>query len=51
MNVRNAEPGDYLPIISVIDEWWGRRKMSRLLQIYLACVFMGDLPGNDILLC
>lgn len=30
MNIRNVEPGDYLPVISVIDEWWGGRQMSHL---------------------
>jgi ribosomal protein S18 acetylase RimI-like enzyme len=31
MNIRNVQPEDYLPIISVIDDWWGGRKMSHLL--------------------
>ncbi len=31
MNIRNIQPEDYLPVISVIDDWWGGRKMSHLL--------------------
>ena len=32
MKFRNVRPTDYPPIISVLDEWWGGRKMSRALQ-------------------
>ena len=31
MIVRNVQPSDYPPIISVLDEWWGGRKMSDML--------------------
>ena len=31
MNVRNVQPSDYPAIISVLDEWWGGRKMSDML--------------------
>ena len=31
MIVRNVRPSDYPPIISVLDEWWGGRKMSDML--------------------
>ena len=29
--IRNAEPSDYLPIISVINAWWGGRNMADML--------------------
>ncbi len=29
--VRNARPSDYSPIISVLDAWWGGRRMSDML--------------------
>src|SRR5512138_1437536 len=29
--IRHAEPSDYQPIISVLDEWWGGRKMADML--------------------
>ncbi|MEX0267990.1 GNAT family N-acetyltransferase [Leptolyngbyaceae cyanobacterium UHCC 1019] len=31
MNIRNVQPIDYQPIISVLDEWWGGRQMSNML--------------------
>jgi ribosomal protein S18 acetylase RimI-like enzyme len=31
MIIRNVRPTDYPPIISVLDEWWGGRKMSDML--------------------
>ena len=31
MKIRNAQPSDYSPIISVLNEWWGGRKMSDML--------------------
>jgi len=31
MILRNVQPTDYPPIISVIDEWWGWRKVSLML--------------------
>ncbi len=31
MHVRHAEPGDYGPVIEVIDQWWGGRQMSAML--------------------
>ena len=31
MNIRNVNPNDYQPIISVVDEWWGGRRMSDML--------------------
>jgi len=29
--IRNAEPADYLPIISIINAWWGGRNMANML--------------------
>ena len=29
--IRNAEPSDYRPIISVINAWWGGRSMADML--------------------
>lgn len=29
--IRHAEPSDYQPIISVINEWWGGRRMADML--------------------
>ena len=31
MLIRNAEPSDYGRVISVIDDWWGRRRMAAML--------------------
>lgn len=31
IHIRYAEPSDYEPIIFVIDEWWGGRKMANML--------------------
>jgi ribosomal protein S18 acetylase RimI-like enzyme len=31
MNIRNLTPADYLPIVTVMDDWWGGRKVSPLL--------------------
>ena len=31
IRIRNAEPSDYQPIISVINEWWGGRSMADML--------------------
>lgn len=31
MEIRNAEPADYAEIISVVDDWWGGRKMASKL--------------------
>jgi hypothetical protein len=29
--IRHAEPSDYESIISVVDEWWGGRRMAAML--------------------
>jgi ribosomal protein S18 acetylase RimI-like enzyme len=29
--IRNAEQADYLPIIQVVNDWWGGRRMSDML--------------------
>lgn len=31
IDLRQAEPADYIPIISVINEWWGGRSMADML--------------------
>ncbi|TVX93524.1 GNAT family N-acetyltransferase [Paenibacillus agilis] len=31
MNIRNVLESDYIPIVAVIDEWWGGRKMADML--------------------
>jgi ribosomal protein S18 acetylase RimI-like enzyme len=31
MNIRNVQPSDYPVIISVLDDWWGGRKMRNML--------------------
>lgn len=31
VRIRNAFPSDYSPIISVLDAWWGGRRMSDML--------------------
>jgi ribosomal protein S18 acetylase RimI-like enzyme len=29
--IRHAEPEDYAPVVAVIDEWWGGRRMAPAL--------------------
>jgi|WetSurMetagenome_2_1015567.scaffolds.fasta_scaffold159226_3 GNAT superfamily N-acetyltransferase len=29
--IRHAEPSDYQPIIAVLDDWWGGRRMTDML--------------------
>ncbi len=29
--IRHAEPSDYRPVIAVVDEWWGGRRMANML--------------------
>jgi len=29
--VRHAEPSDFQPVIAVVDEWWGGRRMADML--------------------
>jgi ribosomal protein S18 acetylase RimI-like enzyme len=31
ITLRHAEPGDYAPLIAVIDEWWGGRAVAAML--------------------
>lgn len=31
MNIRNVQPADYPSIITVLNDWWGGRKMSDML--------------------
>jgi predicted N-acetyltransferase YhbS len=31
MLIRHVEPSDYPPIIAVVDEWWGGRRMADML--------------------
>jgi ribosomal protein S18 acetylase RimI-like enzyme len=31
MDLRHAEPGDYVRVIEVIDQWWGGRPMAAML--------------------
>jgi ribosomal protein S18 acetylase RimI-like enzyme len=31
VEIRKVRPSDYQPIISVLDEWWGGRRMSDML--------------------
>jgi ribosomal protein S18 acetylase RimI-like enzyme len=31
ITIRHAEPSDYQPIISVLNDWWGGRNMSDIL--------------------
>ena len=31
MKIRNVQSADYSPIISVLNDWWGGRKMSDML--------------------
>jgi len=31
MIIRHAEPSDHQPIVAVVDEWWGGRKMAGML--------------------
>lgn len=28
IGIRHVEPGDYAPVIAVVDEWWGGRPMA-----------------------
>lgn len=35
MKIRNVRTSDYAPIITVLDDWWGGRKMSAMLP----CLF------------
>lgn len=44
MNVRNVQPSDYPAIISVLDEWWGGRKMSDMLPR----LFFEHFCGNHV---
>jgi ribosomal protein S18 acetylase RimI-like enzyme len=31
LTIRNIEPSDYQPIISVLNDWWGNRNMNDML--------------------
>jgi ribosomal protein S18 acetylase RimI-like enzyme len=31
MNIRHVQLDDYLPIVTVMDDWWGGRRVSHLL--------------------
>ncbi len=31
IELRNAEPADYQPIIAAVDDWWGGRRMADML--------------------
>jgi ribosomal protein S18 acetylase RimI-like enzyme len=31
IRIRHAEPSDYRPVISVVNEWWGGRNMADML--------------------
>ena len=31
LRIRHAEPSDHQPIIAVVDEWWGGRRMADML--------------------
>ena len=31
MSMRNVQPADYAPIITVLNDWWGGRKVSLML--------------------
>ena len=39
IRIRNAEPSDYPPIISVINEWWGGRNMADMLPKLFSFTF------------
>jgi len=32
MNIRHVEPADYVPLIAVVDDWWGGRPKESLLN-------------------
>jgi GNAT superfamily N-acetyltransferase len=46
MNIRNVQPSDYPTIISVLDEWWGGRKMSLMLP----CLFFEHFCETSFIL-
>src|SRR5262245_21923670 len=31
IHIRNAEPSDYMPVISVVNDWWNGRNMRDML--------------------
>jgi GNAT superfamily N-acetyltransferase len=31
ITIRHAEPGDYAPIIAVVNDWWSGRRMAEML--------------------
>jgi ribosomal protein S18 acetylase RimI-like enzyme len=41
MRIRNAQPADYSPIIAVLNDWWGGRKMGDMLP-RLFFIHFGD---------
>jgi GNAT superfamily N-acetyltransferase len=53
LRIRNSHPSDYNPIISVLDEWWGGRRMSDMLPRlffthFSETSFIAELDGKTI---
>jgi ribosomal protein S18 acetylase RimI-like enzyme len=41
MHIRNVQPTDYPPIITVLNDWWGGRRMSDMLPKLFFVHFRG----------
>jgi len=53
LNIRHVLESDYLPVISVIDDWWGDRHMSDMLpklffQHFQDTSFVAECDGQII---
>ena len=53
ISIRNVRPSDYSPIISVLDTWWGGRRMSDMLPKlffthFYETSFIAELDGRTI---
>ncbi|WP_028400010.1 GNAT family N-acetyltransferase [Ectobacillus panaciterrae] len=51
MNIRNVQEEDYIPIITVLNDWWGGRNMADMLpklffQHFQNTSFMCEKDGN-----
>jgi GNAT superfamily N-acetyltransferase len=50
--IRHVEPGDYQPIISVVDAWWGGRPMAAMLPklffVHFRCTSFAAVVDGQI---
>ncbi len=53
VHIRHAEPSDYQPVISVVDDWWGGRSMADMLPklffvYFRQTSFVAEHDGNIV---